>query len=182
MIEIAICLIIWFWGLTPLWLNVLLSCLLFIRFSWRVALTITKVFKLNDSPEFSTSSRAYSEEQKEEEPLPTPVSYHGFEDWHAFVSRYKYASFSSPDVREQFIQDFNSVSQLMWNAWLKNMSPDDLSSQLSEAWFSPLEEAETSLTPEQVCESVLGHCIYASDRMNVNRWLRIRVLLNQIIE
>ena len=47
MIEIVICLILWFWGLTPLWLNILLSCLLFIRFSWRVALTITKVFKFN---------------------------------------------------------------------------------------------------------------------------------------
>lgn len=47
MIEIVICLILWFWGLTPLWLNILLSCLLFIRFSWRVAITITKIFKFN---------------------------------------------------------------------------------------------------------------------------------------
>ena len=48
MIEIVICLIIWFWGLTPVWLNVVLSGLLFIRFSWRVILTITKVFKFNN--------------------------------------------------------------------------------------------------------------------------------------
>lgn len=48
MIEIVICLIIWFWGLTPLWLNIVLSGLLFIRFSWRVALTITKVFRFNN--------------------------------------------------------------------------------------------------------------------------------------
>ena len=47
MIEIVICLIIWFWGLTPLWLNILLTCLLFIRFSWRLLLTITKMLKLN---------------------------------------------------------------------------------------------------------------------------------------
>lgn len=181
MIEIIICLVIWFWGLTPLWLNILLSCLLFVRFSWRVALTITKVFKFNNSLEAS----AHIERQEKEENddvSPTPISYRGFEDWDAFVSRYKYASFSSSGVRERFVQDFNSVSKLMWDAWLKNMSPADLASQLSEAWFSPLEKEETALTPEQVCESVLGHCRYASDRMNINRWLRIRVLLNQIIE
>lgn len=47
MIEIIICLIIWCWGLTPLWVNILLTILLFIRFSWRFLLTITKMFKLN---------------------------------------------------------------------------------------------------------------------------------------
>lgn len=47
MIEIVICLIIWCWSLTPLWLNILLTILLFIRFSWRLLLTITKMFKLN---------------------------------------------------------------------------------------------------------------------------------------
>lgn len=47
MIEIVICLIIWCWNLTPLWLNILLTILLFIRFSWRFLLTITKIFKLN---------------------------------------------------------------------------------------------------------------------------------------
>lgn len=47
MIEIIICLIIWCWNLTPLWLNILLTILLFVRFSWRLLLTITKIFKLN---------------------------------------------------------------------------------------------------------------------------------------
>lgn len=47
MIEIIICLIIWCWNLTPLWLNILLTILLFVRFSWRLLLTITKLFKLN---------------------------------------------------------------------------------------------------------------------------------------
>lgn len=122
-------------------------------------------------------------EKSSEEQVTTPAStsYLGFETWNAFVSRYKGASFSSPSEREQFIQDFESVSQLMWDDWLKTIPPADLSSLLSEAWFSPLEEDEYS-TPEQVCKSVLGHCLYASDRMNVNRWLRIRVLLNLIIE
>jgi len=180
MIEIIVCLVIWFWGLTPLWLNILLSCLLFVRFSWRVALTITKVFKFNNSLEAS----AHIERQEKEENDASPVSipYRGFEDWDDFVSRYKDASFSSPFIRERFAQDFNFVSQLMWNDWLENMSPAELSLQLSEAWFSSLKEEAADLTPEQVCKSVLEYCNYASDRMNINRWLRIRVLLNLIIE
>ena len=48
MIEIIICLMLWFWGLTPLWLNIVLSVLLFVRFSWRVSLTVAKVFKFNN--------------------------------------------------------------------------------------------------------------------------------------
>ena len=51
MIEIVICLIIWFWGLTPHWLNVVLTGLLFIRFTWRLMLTITKVFSFNKEME-----------------------------------------------------------------------------------------------------------------------------------
>ena len=51
MIEIVICLIVWFWGLTPNWLNVVLTGLLFIRFTWRLMLTITKVFSFNKAME-----------------------------------------------------------------------------------------------------------------------------------
>lgn len=51
MIEIVICLIVWCWGLTPLWLNVLLTVLLFLRFSWRVLLTMRRFleFANNDN-------------------------------------------------------------------------------------------------------------------------------------
>ena len=65
MIEIVICLVLWFWGLTPLWLNILLSCLLFIRFSWRVALTITKVFKFNKELDEKAELAKKSELNKE---------------------------------------------------------------------------------------------------------------------
>ena len=64
MIEIVICLIIWCWGLTPLWLNILLTILLFVRFSWRLLLTITKVFKLNKELE-DMANKKYEVEMKE---------------------------------------------------------------------------------------------------------------------
>lgn len=64
MIEIIICLIIWCWGLTPLWLNILLTILLFVRFSWRLLLTITKIFKLNKELE-DMANKKYEVEMKE---------------------------------------------------------------------------------------------------------------------
>ena len=47
MIEIILCMLIWCWGLTPLWFNITATILLFIRFSWRCMLTVVKVFELN---------------------------------------------------------------------------------------------------------------------------------------
>ena len=52
MIEIVIALIVWTWGITPLWLNIVVSGLLFIRFSWRMLLTVRKFFKwVNEADE-----------------------------------------------------------------------------------------------------------------------------------
>lgn len=52
MIEIVIVLIIWMWGITPLWLNIVVSGLLFIRFSWRMFLTVRKFFEwINEADE-----------------------------------------------------------------------------------------------------------------------------------
>lgn len=47
MIEIILCMLIWCWGLTPLWFNITATILLFIRFSWRCMLTVVKVFELS---------------------------------------------------------------------------------------------------------------------------------------
>lgn len=51
MIEIAIILIIWVWGITPLWINILVTILLSIRFSWRALLTLLKLFEFNKEKE-----------------------------------------------------------------------------------------------------------------------------------
>ena len=61
MIEIIICLVLWFWGLTPLWLNIVLSVLLFFRFSWRVSLTVAKVFKFNNELDSEINGSAGTE-------------------------------------------------------------------------------------------------------------------------
>ena len=60
MIEIIIALIIWCWRLTPLWLNIILSVLLFFRFSWRVLLTFRKFLEWNKSfDNESSNDRAF---------------------------------------------------------------------------------------------------------------------------
>ena len=43
--------LIWCWGLTPLWFNITATILLFIRFSWRCILTVVKVFELSKDEE-----------------------------------------------------------------------------------------------------------------------------------
>lgn len=67
MIEIIICLIVWCWGLTPLWLNVLLTILLFLRFSWRVLLTLRKFL------EFATNDSNIIQKEKENENTKTDI-------------------------------------------------------------------------------------------------------------
>lgn len=37
MFEIILALIIWTWGLTPLWINIVISSLLFIRFTYSLS-------------------------------------------------------------------------------------------------------------------------------------------------
>ena len=51
MIEIVICLIIWTWGLTPLWVNVIVTCLLFAVLSWKIVILISKFFELGKEKE-----------------------------------------------------------------------------------------------------------------------------------
>ena len=51
MIEIVLILIIWCWGLTPLWLNVITTIFMFFRFSWRMLLTMRKFLEWNKEKE-----------------------------------------------------------------------------------------------------------------------------------
>lgn len=55
MIEIAICLFIWNCFLTPLWVNIVVSCLLALSLSYKLFLFATKFFELGkeeDNNEF----------------------------------------------------------------------------------------------------------------------------------
>lgn len=40
MLEIILCIIIWTWNLTPLWVNIVVSVLAFMRFSYSTSKTI----------------------------------------------------------------------------------------------------------------------------------------------
>lgn len=106
--------------------------------------------------------------------------YKGYEDWEKLINKYYSLDFSDERVRRCFREDFEEISRLMWAHWINHMNVEDLAVELSEAWFS-LESIKYKSIVEAYDEA-LCYCRYASDRMNINRWLRIRTLLNYDIE
>ena len=107
-------------------------------------------------------------------------SYKGYKDWEKLVNRYYNLDFSDEKIRRRFREDFEEISRLMWAHWISHMDVEDLAAELSEAWFN-LENIKYKSVVEAYDEA-LSYCWYASDRMNINRWLRIRTLLNYDVE
>lgn len=105
--------------------------------------------------------------------------YQGYDSWEKFLNKYEKANFSNPKIRKNFRNDFYEVSKLMWKAWIENMDADDLAEQLSNMWCSGIEPSKNM---EENYQNACSYCFYASDRMNINRWMRIRILLNYDVE
>jgi hypothetical protein len=47
MIEIILIMLVWCWGLTPLWFNIVATALLVLRFGWRCMLSVLKILEIN---------------------------------------------------------------------------------------------------------------------------------------
>ena len=105
--------------------------------------------------------------------------YKGFDSWDKMLSKYEDVDFSDPKIRKKFRKDFEKVSKLMWKTWIENSSSGELAEAISEAWCSGIEKSNTM---KENYEEAYGYCYYASDRMNINRWMRIRILLNYDVE
>lgn len=103
--------------------------------------------------------------------------YEGYDSWEKLIKKYENADFNDEEMRRHFREDFEEVSRLMWEYWITHMDADDLAAQLSEAWFH-LEGIQFDASIAETYKEALYYCWYASDRMNVNRWFYIRVLLN----
>ena len=101
--------------------------------------------------------------------------YEGYNSWKKLLNKYEDADFSDAKVRENFRKDFEKISKLMWKCWIENSSSEELAEGISEAWCSGIENNNTI---EKIYKEAYGYCFYASDRMNINRWMRIRILLN----
>lgn len=106
--------------------------------------------------------------------------YKGYDSWEKMLKMYENADFRDKETRRRFREDFEIVSRLMWEHWIVRMYLDDLAEQLSETWFN-LEGIDFNSVVEAY-EEAYAYCWYASDRMSVNRWFRIRVLLNYDVE
>lgn len=105
--------------------------------------------------------------------------YKGFDDWNELCKKYEHTDFSNNLERASFREDFSKVSELMWNSIIKNMYRDELAKDLSDMWCQDIAPRETIKDTYQEAYSYLR---YASDRMNMNRWMRIQILLNYDIE
>ena len=107
--------------------------------------------------------------------------YEGYDSWEKLIKKYENVDFNDEEMRRHFREDFEEVSRLMWEYWITHMDADDLAAQLSEAWFH-LEGIQFNASIAEIYKEALYYCWYASDRMSVNRWFRIRVLLNYDVE
>ena len=106
--------------------------------------------------------------------------YKGYDDWERLINKYYNLDFNDEGTRRRFREDFEEISRLMWAHWITHMDAEDLAAELSEAWFN-LENIRYRSVIEAYDEA-LCYCRYASDRMNINKWLRIRTLLNYDVE
>jgi len=106
-------------------------------------------------------------------------AYRGYDNWKELINKYKNADFNDVEIRKQFRKDFNYISTLMWNCWFNNMERKDIIGQLVETWCSDI---EPSANIGDTYREAYLYCSCVSDRMNINRWMHIRILLNYDIE
>ena len=93
--------------------------------------------------------------------------------WYHLAHVYDKADFSNSEVRSNFRKEFEKLS-VIW--FTKNFEKyEDFSKDLSEMWCGPIDKPEDI---EDAYKQARGYLEYASDRMYINRWLYIRLLLN----
>ena len=93
--------------------------------------------------------------------------------WEKLVKRYKGADFNNAEQRKSFETDFTALS---YEYFIQEGVDED---QLAEIWTRPEGLLEDFQKPiKEIYDNALGYLDYASDRMNYNRWLYIRLLLN----
>ena len=109
--------------------------------------------------------------------------YRGFDDWYELYEKYEHADFDDNLERKAFREEFETISMSMWHHYINLASNDiekqqELAETLAEMWCSGI----GCDSIKGAYEDALDYLRYASDRMNINRWMRIRILLNYDIE
>ena len=96
-----------------------------------------------------------------------------FEEWNKLVERYKDKDFGLENVRYAFEKDFVILSAKL----LKGEDTADIASM-----WCDLTDVKEVKSVKDAYETAYAYLEYAVDRMCLNRWLYIRLLLNTAIE
>lgn len=112
-----------------------------------------------------------------------------FDEWSTLYLKYENSDFTDKSIREEFEKEFTSLSKEYLKgeyAFFMETDVDIFFELLSEVWceYAPFVNREKPLEEQQdkialAYKDALGTLFYASDRMNFNRWLHIRLRLNE---
>lgn len=103
-----------------------------------------------------------------------------YEEWMEYVNKYENKNYSDATIRKQMLDDFLELSKKYWENILSIYSIEELIEDISDIWFNV--KSIENMSVEDAFEEAVGYIFYASDRMDLNRWFRIRCLLNKGIE
>lgn len=95
--------------------------------------------------------------------------------WINLVEKYEKQDYNDENVRKALLKDFEQLSKQYWKDILERAPKEELAEEIANIWCR-LPEV-TSVV--DAFEEATSYMYYASDRMNLNRWLLIRSLLNK---
>lgn len=100
--------------------------------------------------------------------------------WLKLAEKYENVDFTKSEDREQFREDFKILSRLWFKHWI--IKDVDFNRELAEMWCNIHTENHARESIGSIYRRARGYLEYASDRMYINRWLYIRLLLNYDIK
>lgn len=96
--------------------------------------------------------------------------------WFRLAEKYKDIDFTKPEDRKQFRKDFEELSVKWFTRNIENYT--DFPEDLSKMWCSFHTEDRSIKSIDSIYRAAREYLEYASDRMYINRWLYVRLLLN----
>lgn len=108
--------------------------------------------------------------------LDNPSNIDWADTWFAFYEAHECLNLSDPEDRALLREHFDELSEL----WLVRCTSQDM---FYDAWVNP--ETIRDLyngTIEDAYKDAMATIYYACDRMNINRWLHVRLALNTDVD
>lgn len=96
--------------------------------------------------------------------------------WYNLACKYEHEDFSDGEIRNKFRKEFERLSVIWFNKNFENYK--DFAKDLSEMWCGLMNDREWPEDVIHAYKQARGYLEYASDRMYINRWLYVRLLLN----